>query len=114
MVCDLRHCTILMMPATKGCYHDGCNHCRNTLIASCIFSWDDVDDMEEEIKINQKLKELKLEWKENVQLEKTKRGPYMKGKTPKSTYYDKYGPSGSFTKAAAGNEKITSLFKVQT
>jgi len=76
--------------------------------------WDDVDDMEEEIKINQKLKELKLEWKENVQLEKTKRGPYMRGKTPKSTYYDKYGPSGSFTKAAAGNEKITSLFKVQT
>ncbi|CAJ0844064.1 14051_t:CDS:2, partial [Entrophospora sp. SA101] len=38
----------------------------------------------------------------------------MKGKTPKSTYYNKYGPSGSFTKAAAGNEKITSLFKVQT
>jgi hypothetical protein len=47
--------------------------------------WDDVDDMEKEIKINQNLKELKLEWKENVQLEKTKRGPYMRGKTPKST-----------------------------
>ena len=34
--------------------------------------WNDVDDMEEEIKINQKLKESKLEWKENVQLEKLK------------------------------------------
>jgi hypothetical protein len=74
--------------------------------------WDYMDDAEEEIKINRKLKELKLEWKENAQLEKIKRGSYMKGKTPKSTYYDKYGPSGSFTKAAADNEKITSFFEV--
>src|SRR6185369_10110517 len=77
-----------------------------------IYSWDDMDDAEEEIKINRKLQELKLEWKENAQLEKIKRGSYMKGKTPKSTYYDKYGPSGSFTKAAADNEKITSFFEV--
>ncbi|CAJ0857956.1 2339_t:CDS:2, partial [Entrophospora sp. SA101] len=41
----------------------------------------------------------------------TKRGPYMKGKIPKSTYYDKFGPNGMFTKAAAGTKKITSFFK---
>ncbi|CAG8761604.1 25472_t:CDS:2 [Dentiscutata erythropus] len=48
--------------------------------------------------------------KYNDQFEKTKRGPYMKGKTPKSTYYDKYGPTGIFTKAAVGTKKITSFF----
>src|SRR3954462_5494092 len=58
-------------------------------------------------------RKLKLEWKENVQLEKTKRGKYMKGKTPKSTYYDKYGPSGTFTKAAAGSSKITNFFSTK-
>ncbi|PKK55757.1 hypothetical protein RhiirC2_801582 [Rhizophagus irregularis] len=31
-------------------------------------------------------------------------------KTPKSTYYDKYGPSGSLTKVAAGTKKITNFF----
>ncbi|CAG8724465.1 10503_t:CDS:2, partial [Cetraspora pellucida] len=31
-------------------------------------------------------------------------------KTPKSTYYDKYGPNGIFTKAAVGTKKITSFF----
>jgi len=35
----------------------------------------------------------------------------MKGKIPKSTHYDKYGPNGSFTKAAIGVEKITN-FKI--
>ncbi|CAG8612143.1 2679_t:CDS:2 [Racocetra persica] len=34
----------------------------------------------------------------------------MKGRTPKSTYYDKYGPNGIFTKAAVGTKKITSFF----
>jgi hypothetical protein len=34
----------------------------------------------------------------------------MKGKIPKSIYYDKYGPSGSFTKAAEGSSKITQFF----
>ena len=47
--------------------------------------WDDEEDIEEEIKINQRLK-LDLVWKDNNLLEKTKRGPYMKGKIPKSTY----------------------------
>ncbi|KAF0442639.1 dde family endonuclease, partial [Gigaspora margarita] len=62
------------------------------------------DDMESEIK------ELNLEWKNDSQFEKTKQGPYMKRKTPKSTYYDKYGPNGIFTKAAVGTKKITSFF----
>jgi hypothetical protein len=72
--------------------------------------WDDEEDIEEEIKINQKLK-LDLVWKDDNLLERTKRGPYMKGKIPKSTYYDKFGPNGVFTKAAADNKKITSFFK---
>src|SRR5580765_8934507 len=36
----------------------------------------------------------------------------MTSKIPKSTYYDKYGPNGLFTKAAAGTKKITSFFNV--
>ncbi|KAF0395345.1 hypothetical protein F8M41_010265 [Gigaspora margarita] len=63
--------------------------------------WDDTENIETE---------LNLMWKNDSQLEKIKRGPYMKGKTPKSTYYDKYGPNGTFTKAAAGTKKITSFF----
>lgn len=47
--------------------------------------WDDEEDIKEETKINQRLK-LDLVWKDNNLLEKTKRGPYMKGKIPKSTY----------------------------
>src|SRR5947208_1614326 len=31
--------------------------------------------------------------------------PYKKGKIPKSTYYDKYGPNGTLTKAAVGTKK---------
>ncbi|RIB06441.1 hypothetical protein C2G38_2046787 [Gigaspora rosea] len=34
----------------------------------------------------------------------------MKGKIPKSTYYDKYGPNIIFTKAAVSTKKITSFF----
>ncbi|CAI2183632.1 6880_t:CDS:1, partial [Funneliformis geosporum] len=60
------------------------------------------------------LKETKLVWKEDNQFEKIKRGIYMKGKTSKSTYYDKYGPNGTFTKAAAGVKKITNFFKVKS
>ena len=37
----------------------------------------------------------------------------MKGKILKSTYYDKYGPNSSFTKAAASVKKITNFFKVR-
>ncbi|CAG8769344.1 5588_t:CDS:1, partial [Funneliformis caledonium] len=60
---------------------------------------DDGDDVTEEIQ-NLKNKELKLEWKEESELEKIKRGRYITGKTSKSSYYEKYGPTGSFTKAA--------------
>jgi len=42
-------------------------------------------------------------------LEQKKRGPYLIGKTKKSTYFDKYGPSGSFTKAAIGTANILTL-----
>ena len=44
------------------------------------------------------------------QLEKIKWGPYKKEKISKSTYYDKYGPNGTLTKAAAGTKKITNFF----
>ncbi|GES73102.1 hypothetical protein RCL_jg2158.t1 [Rhizophagus clarus] len=33
-------------------------------------------------------------------------------KIPKSTYYDKYGPNGTLTKAAVSTEKITNFFKI--
>ncbi|CAB5200022.1 unnamed protein product [Rhizophagus irregularis] len=52
--------------------------------------WDEPEDMKAEIKLHQRLK----------------------GKIPKSTYYDKYGPNGILTKAAAGTEKITNFFKI--
>ncbi|CAG8521214.1 15229_t:CDS:2 [Dentiscutata heterogama] len=48
--------------------------------------------------------------KNNSQLEKIKQGSYIKGKTPKLTYYDKYVPNGIFTKAAISIKKITSFF----
>ncbi|CAI2191986.1 12355_t:CDS:1, partial [Funneliformis geosporum] len=38
-----------------------------------------------------------------------KRGPYLTGKTKKSTYFDKYELSGSFTKAAKGTIKISTF-----
>ncbi|CAG8721727.1 6914_t:CDS:2, partial [Racocetra persica] len=50
-----------------------------------------------------------LEWGDKED-KKIKRGPYMKGWTLKSTYYDKYEPNGIFTKAAVGTKKITSFF----
>ncbi|GES96660.1 hypothetical protein RCL_jg14675.t1 [Rhizophagus clarus] len=51
-------------------------------------------------------------WKDDNQLEKMKQGPYKIGKIPKSTYYDKYGPNGTLTKAATDTEKITNFFKI--
>ncbi|GBB89896.1 hypothetical protein RclHR1_16730003 [Rhizophagus clarus] len=74
--------------------------------------WDEPEDMEAEIKLHQRLKNLNLVWKDDNQLEKMKRGLYEIGKIPKSTYYDKYGPNGTLTKAAAGTEKITNFFKI--
>ena len=43
-------------------------------------------------------KKVELVWSNNAYLERKKRGPYLTGKTKKSTYFDKYEPSGSFTK----------------
>ncbi|CAI2167466.1 13230_t:CDS:2, partial [Funneliformis geosporum] len=45
------------------------------------------------------------------ELEKIKRSRYMTGKTSRSSYYEKYGPTGSFTKTAVNTKKITSFFK---
>ena len=36
----------------------------------------------------------------------------MTSKIPKSTYYDKSGPNGLFTKATAGTKKITTFFNI--
>ena len=47
-----------------------------------------------------------LKWRPDANLEKNSRGPYKVGKTPKSTYYDKWGPSGSWTAAAKGVPKL--------
>jgi len=74
--------------------------------------WDDPEDMEAEARIHQRLKEIGLVWRKDNELERIKRGPYKIGKTPKSTFYDKYGPNGSLTKAAAGTKKITNFFKI--
>ncbi|CAI2181215.1 13064_t:CDS:2 [Funneliformis geosporum] len=48
-------------------------------------------------------------WSDSAHLEQKKRGPYLTGKTKKSTYFDKYGLSGSFTKAAKGTANILTL-----
>lgn len=69
--------------------------------------WDDEIDLRNE-KI---IKPLELNWTVDAYLEKKKRGPYLTGKTKKSTHFDKYGPSGSFTKAAKGTAKITTFMK---
>ena len=58
----------------------------------------------------QRLQKLDLTWKNKVDKSIGKRDLYMTGKLPKSTYYDKYGPNGSFTKAAKGTAKITSFW----
>src|SRR2546421_12905111 len=59
-------------------------------------------------------KKVELVWSNNAYLERKKRGPYLTGKTKKSTYFDKYGPSGSFTKAAKGTAKITTYLNKPT
>src|SRR5581483_4480550 len=72
--------------------------------------WGDDDDSgwEDEVDLMCSLK-----WDANNEFEKTKQGPYKVGKTPRSTYYDKWGPSGSFTKSAIGTSKITSFFSAK-
>ena len=77
-----------------------------------IDDWGDEDDSgwDDEINfLNEKENKCELVWSDNAHLEQKKRGPYLTGKTKKSTYFDKYGPSGSFTKAAKGTIKILTL-----
>ncbi len=77
-----------------------------------IDDWGDEDDSEWDDEINllsEKEDKYKLVWSDNAEFEQKKRGPYLTGKTKKSTYFDKYGPSGCFTKAAKGTAKITSF-----
>ncbi|CAI2180627.1 7841_t:CDS:2, partial [Funneliformis geosporum] len=50
--------------------------------------------------------------KEFGEEEKIKRGCYMTEKTSRSSYYEKYGPTSSFTKATINTKKITSVFKI--
>ena len=47
-------------------------------------------------------------------MEQRKHGFYLAGTTKKSTYFDKYGPSGSFTRAAKGTVNILMLINKQT
>src|SRR5947199_9897131 len=56
-------------------------------------------------------KNCELVWSDSAHLKQKKREPYLTGKTKKSTYFDKYGPSGCFTKAAKGTAKISTFFK---
>ena len=49
---------------------------------------------------------MELVWSDNAYLEQKKRGSYLIEKTKKSTYFNKYGSSGSFTKATKGTAKI--------
>ncbi len=51
-------------------------------------------------------KSFELIWLDNTHLEQKKREPYLTEKTKKSIYFDKYRPSGFFTKTAKGTIKI--------
>ena len=54
-------------------------------------------------------KNCELVWSDSAHLKQKKRELYLTGKTKKSTYFDKYEPSGSFTKAAIGTANILTL-----
>ncbi|PKY56955.1 hypothetical protein RhiirA4_508603 [Rhizophagus irregularis] len=76
--------------------------------------WEDEIDLEKEKEAQSKFMMAKLEWNVNNEFEKKKRGPYKTRETPRSTYYDKWGPSGSFTRSAIGTSKITNFFPTQS
>ena len=78
--------------------------------------WDyEIDYLDDKAAYDQvKEKPLELVWSDNAHLETNKRGPYLTGEIKKSTYFDKYGPSGSFTKAAKGTVKITNYLNKST
>src|SRR5436190_16246015 len=81
-------------------------------------NWGDDNDSEWEEDVDLKLAEInhkrllgiELVWKKDAYLEKRIRGPYLTGSTKKSTFYDNYGPSGKWTKAAEGTSKLTNFF----
>jgi len=72
--------------------------------------WGDDDDSGWEDEVNLMCN---LKWNADNEFEKKKRGLYKASKISKSTYYDKWGPSGSFTKSAISTSKITSFFPTQ-
>lgn len=74
-------------------------------------NWEDENDSGwDEIDLpNEDENKSKLVWSSNAHLEQKKRGPYLTRTTKKSTYFDKYGPSGSFTRAAKGTLNILTL-----
>ena len=53
-------------------------------------------------------------WSDNAYLETNKREPYLTEEIKKSTYFDKYGLSGLFTKAAKRIVKITNYLNKST
>ena len=69
--------------------------------------WESESNIEIEEEIKNRLLEIGLSWKQNTHLEKKIRGPYLTKKTPKSTYYNKYDPNGTWTKTSKGTSKIT-------
>ncbi len=83
--------------------------------------WGNDDDSGWEEDIDLKLAEtnrerllgLELVWKKDAYLEKKIRGPYLIGPTKKSTFYDNYGPSGKWTKAAEDTPKLTNFFSLK-
>ncbi len=80
-----------------------------------VSDWESDTDLEAEQDMQDRLLKVDfgLKWRPDAKLEIEKRDPYKVGKTPKSTYYDKWEPSGLWTKAAKGTQKLESFFNLQ-
>ena len=63
----------------------------------------------DEIDFSDEKDKIELVWSDNAYLEQKKRELYLVRKTKKLTYFDKYRPSSSFTKATKGTAKITTF-----
>src|SRR5688572_16617554 len=77
-------------------------------------NWEDKDDSrwDDEVDLlSEKEDKCKLVWSNNAEFKQKKHGPYLAEKTKKSTYFDKYGSSGSFIKVAEEISKISMFFK---
>ncbi len=79
-------------------------------------NWEDENDSGwDEIYLpNEEKNKSKLVWSDNAHLKQKKREPYLTGTIKKLTYFDKYGPSGSFTRAAKGTVNILIFINKQT